>query len=238
MMNGRQERESTTHTGTVRGPLRRDVDEADDGIEAESPAPPRSGAGSSDDPDTLLMLRVRDGDHQAFHEIFLKFRGPLLNFSSRFIASSERCEELVQEAFLQVYRARERYEPQARLATYLYRVMINLCLNERRRFIYHGRMESLEQGRFGEDDRDGMQIADQSLPPVEDYVAGLEIAGNLKKLLKRLPPNQRAALLLSRIEGFSYREVADCLDTSVSAVKSLVFRATQSLREGLKDVLG
>ncbi|MEA2624447.1 MAG: hypothetical protein QOD06_492 [Candidatus Binatota bacterium] len=193
--------------------------------------------GWANDPDTTLMMRVRDGDHQAFHELFLKYRAPLLNFSNRFIGSVERSEELVQEAFLQIYRARERYEPQARLATYLYRVMINLCLNERRRFVYQGRIESLDRSKNPEDDREGRQIADQTIPQVEDYVAGLEVAGKLKKLLKRLPPNQRAALLLSRIEGFSYQEVAGCLDTSVSAVKSLVFRATQTLREGLRENL-
>jgi RNA polymerase sigma-70 factor (ECF subfamily) len=196
-----------------------------------------AGRGWANDPDTTLMMRVRDGDHQAFHDLFLKYRAPLLNFSNRFIGSAERSEELVQEAFLQIYRARERYEPQARLATYLYRVMINLCLNERRRFVYQGRIESLDRSKNPEDDREGRQIADQTIPQVEDYVAGLEVAGKLKKLLKRLPPNQRAALLLSRIEGFSYQEVAGCLDTSVSAVKSLVFRATQTLRDGLRESL-
>jgi RNA polymerase sigma factor (sigma-70 family) len=98
----------------------------------------RSGGGEErtdprDDPDVERMLRVRAGDDDAFQELFLKHGEPLLNLAYRFVGSRARAEEIVQEAFLRIYRASSRYEPRARFRTYASRVVINLSLNELRR---------------------------------------------------------------------------------------------------------
>jgi RNA polymerase sigma-70 factor, ECF subfamily len=189
------------------------------------------------DPDVELMCRVRDGDTAAFRDLFAKYGDPLVNFAYRFVGNRDRAEELAQEAFLQIYRARKRYEARARFTTYLYRVATNLCLNELRRFDYQGKIEPLE-GSPGDDGEEGTrELPDDSLPTVEEHLAGVEAGVRIKKVLDRLPPNQKSALLLSRVEGFSYQEVANCLETSESAVKSLIFRATQTLRESLKDLI-
>ena len=183
------------------------------------------------------MQRVRDGDSAAFRELFAKYGDALVNFAYRFVNSRPRAEELAQDAFLQIYRARARYEPKARFTTYLYRVVTNLCLNELRRFEYQGKTEPLE-GRPLENDEEGSrELPDRSLPEVEDLLAGLETGARINKVLDRLPPNQKSALLLSRVEGLSYQEVAECLEITESAVKSLIFRATQTLREELADLL-
>jgi len=193
--------------------------------------------GWRDDPDVGLMQRVRDGDSAAFRELFAKYGDALVNFAYRFVNSRPRAEELAQDAFLQIYRARARYEPKARFTTYLYRVVTNLCLNELRRFEYQGKTEPLE-GRPLENDEEGSrELPDRSLPEVEDLLAGLETGARINKVLDRLPPNQKSALLLSRVEGLSYQEVAECLEITESAVKSLIFRATQTLREELADLL-
>jgi RNA polymerase sigma-70 factor (ECF subfamily) len=198
----------------------------------ETPEP-----GWRDDPDVDLMQRVRDGDTIAFRELFTKYGEAVVNFAYRFVNSRPRAEELAQDAFLQIYRARGRYEARARFTTYLYRVVTNLCLNELRRFDYQGKTEPLE-GRPLENGEEGSrELADPAIPEVEDLLAGLETGARIKKVLDKLPPNQKSALLLSRVEGLSYQEVAECLETTESAVKSLIFRASQTLREELADLL-
>jgi RNA polymerase sigma-70 factor (ECF subfamily) len=203
--------------------------------EDRSAGQPLEGGWESD-PDVELMLRTQGGDHRAFRELFSKYGDPLLNFAYRFVGNRDRAEELVQDAFLQIYRARERYEPRARFATFLYRVTTNLCLNELRRFEYQGRMEPLE-GTSDDGEEGGRELPDEHLPTADEHLMGRETAGRIQKVLDRLPPNQKSALLLSRVEGLSYQEVADCLETSVSAVKSLIFRATQSLRQELEELI-
>jgi RNA polymerase sigma-70 factor, ECF subfamily len=177
------------------------------------------------DPDIQLMLQTKNGDSTAFGELFTKHSKGLVAFVYGVIHNRWRAEELVQDAFLQIYRARDRYQPRARFSTYLYRVVMNNCLNEIRR---------LQYGKTVPED-ELPPMADDSEPGPEHYVTGCEMASRMQAILKQLPPNQRAALLLSRVEGFDYREVAQCLGVSEYAVKSLVFRATRSLRDGLRN---
>jgi RNA polymerase sigma-70 factor, ECF subfamily len=199
---------------------------------------PREAApGWRSDPDVALMQRVAKGDTAAFRELFSKHNEAVVNFAYRFVQNRHRAEELTQDAFLQIYRARARYEAKARFTTYLYRVITNLCLNELRRFDYQGRMEPLEGKPFEPGEEGTRELPDESLPDAEDRLAGVETGVRIQKVLDRLPENQKAALLLSRVEGLSYLEVAECLGTTESAVKSLIFRATQTLRGELADLL-
>jgi RNA polymerase sigma-70 factor (ECF subfamily) len=206
-------------------------------VKSARPAQEASEPGWRSDPDVDLMQQVRDGDTVAFRELFAKHSEAVVNFVYRFVNSRPRAEELAQDAFLQIYRARARYQAKARFTTYLYRVVTNLCLNELRRFDYQGKTEPLE-GRPLENGEEGTrELADTSLPEVEELLAGIETGAKIKKVLDKLPPNQKSALLLSRVEGLSYQEVAECLETTESSVKSLIFRATQTLREQLADLL-
>ena len=191
------------------------------------------------DPDVVLMERLREGDMEAFQVLFTKYSGALVKFAYRFLGSRDRAEEVSQTAFLQLFRARKRYQPKARFATFLYRITSNLCLNELRRFDYSGKLDSLD---IPDDSESGSvsyaeRLADHDTPGPAQRLVCREIAAEVKKVLKELPPNQRMALLLSRVDGFSYQEVAESLDTSVSAVKSLIFRATATLRRDLGEVV-
>lgn len=188
------------------------------------------------DPDVQLMLRARDGDQGAFRELFVKHSEPMLSFACRYVGNRSRAEELVQEAFLQIYRARKTYEARARFVTYAYRVVLNLCLNELRRFEYQGKTESLDNNPFDDGAR-GREFPDGRTPGCEDSVIGGELADRIRVAIEELPDNQKSSLLLTRVEGLSHREVAEILETSVSAVKSLVFRGMRTLRENLRDVL-
>jgi RNA polymerase sigma-70 factor (ECF subfamily) len=188
----------------------------------------RTGGWESD-PDAALMLRVRDGDTDAFHELFARYSRTMVNFVYHFVGNRHRAEELAQDTFLQIYRARRRYEARARFVTYLYRVATNLCLNEVRRMERERKVEPLDGGKD--------TLRDEDSPTAEERVAGREAADRIRQALEALPANQKAALLLSRVDGLSCKEVADCFETTEGAVKSLVYRATQALRGRLRDLL-
>ncbi len=184
------------------------------------------------DPDVQLMLAVQRGDMAAFQELFEKHVAGVVGFATRFVGTRARAEELAQDVFLQIYRTRARYVPSARFATWLYRIATNACLSEVRRADYRGRVQSIDR-QTPHGDEPAMP-ADVPARSSEDALLSQEALDRMRAALEELPPQQRAALLLARVEGFSYEEVANSLSCSVSAVKSLIHRATVTLRERLQ----
>lgn len=181
------------------------------------------------DESVRLMLAFRNGDDAAFDALFHRWAGPLLRYVERMVRDGGTAEELVQEAFLRVHRARERYEPEARFSTWLYRIATNLALNELRR----PRRQAIHTGSV--DDRgEPVELAADE-PRTDDVVDARRAGSALEQDLAALPERQRAALWLSAVEGFSYAEVASQLETTEKSVKALVHRARSALvaaREG------
>jgi RNA polymerase sigma-70 factor, ECF subfamily len=190
----------------------------------------------TDDPDVQRMLRVRHGDHDAFRELFARHGAGLLNLAFRFLGTRARSEELVQEAFLRVYRARERYEPRARFRTYISRVVVNLCFNELRRAERQVMTESL-QDTAPETTGPPRDYPDPRAPSGEAQVVAGQIHQRVESAIAILPSKQKTALLLTKFDGYSYQQVAEVLDTTSDAVKALVARATRKLREELEDLI-
>lgn len=184
------------------------------------------------------MLRVRAGDDDAFHELFLKHGEALLNLAYRFVGSRARAEEIVQEAFLRIYRASARYEPRARFRTYASRVVINLSLNELRR-VEHQLVVDPEAGSSasGSTNAAPREYADPGAVGGEGEVVARDIHRRVEAAIEKLPRSQKTALLLTRFDGYSYRQVAEVLDTTNDAVKALVARATRTLRAELGDLI-
>jgi RNA polymerase sigma-70 factor (ECF subfamily) len=168
------------------------------------------------------MLAFRAGDAAAFETLFRRWAGPLLRYLERMLRDPGAAEELVQEAFLRVHRARDSYRAEARFSTWLYRIGTNLALNELRKPGRRLPHESVD------DEDEWMLLAAYS--PASDDVAharrGIEA---VDRALGELPEQQRAALWLAAVEGHSYAEVALALETSEEAVKALVHRARRSL---------
>lgn len=198
------------------------------------------GSTSREDPDVERMLRVRDGDDEAFRELFLKHSEALLNLAFRFVGSRARAEEIVQEGFLRIYRASSRYEPRARFRTYASRVIINLCLNELRR-VEQRVMVDPEANGNGNGSESSNNAPREFADPVtlggDGSVAARDIHRRVEKAIARLPRTQKTALLLTRFDGYSYRQVAEVLETTNDAVKALVARATRTLRSELGDLI-
>jgi RNA polymerase sigma-70 factor, ECF subfamily len=186
------------------------------------------------DPDVLTMERLRDGETDAFQVLFSKYHDAIARFADRFLHSSDRADEVAQTVFLRLFHARRRYRPTARFTTFLYRIATNVCLNEIRRFDRSKEFESLDAKTAGGSSFLD-QVVDASSPGPVQWLVCREAATEMIEVLERLPSKQRRALLLKRVEGYSLRDVADSLETSTDAVKSLIFRATATLRRELAE---
>jgi len=179
------------------------------------------------DEDVRRMLAFREGDADAFDALFQRWAGPLLRYLERMLHDAASAEDLVQEVFLRVHRARERYRPEARFSTWIFRIATNLALNELRR-------------PRRRDPHASLDAEDAPQPPApgtatDDFVHAKRMAGEVERALRSLPERQRAALWLGAVEGFSYAEVAESLDVTEKAVKALVHRARSTLAARLKE---
>jgi RNA polymerase sigma-70 factor (ECF subfamily) len=207
----------------------------------ERPAPgareDEAADGAAADPAVRLMLRLQRGDETAFPELFRRLGPRVLQYVRRLIGSEARAEEITQDVFVQMFRFRERYRPESRLSTWVFTIATNLCLNELRRPERQLRVDLWERRGDGSETHEEPQLADPSAVDPERGAAGREMVRALEAAVDALPPKQRAALLLSRIDGMAYRDVADALGTTEGAVKALLFRATHGLRDTLRDFL-
>lgn len=179
------------------------------------------------DPDVRLMLAFRAGDPSAFEGLFQRWASRLLRYLGRMVCDHAIAEELVQEVFLRVHRARDRYRPEARFSTWIYRIATNLALNELRRPHHRDPHYSL-------DEDDGFpQAAEGS--PVDEVVHARRRSEAAVRELEGLPERQRAALWLVAVEGLAYAEVAVALEVSEKAVKALVHRARSTVAAKLRE---
>ena len=173
------------------------------------------------------MLAFRDGDTSAFDALFTRWGPRLARYLERMLRDRSHAEELVQEAFLRVHRARARYQPDARFSTWLYRIATNLALNELRR--------PRQRDPHGSLDAEGTPELAAASPGVDEVVHARREGALVREVLGELPEKQRAALLLATLEGCSYAEIAEALDVSEKAVKALVHRARSGLAKRLAE---
>ncbi len=181
------------------------------------------------DDDARLMTQVRDGDDEAFAELFQRWRRPMVRFAVRFVGHQERGEELAQDVFLKVYRARHRYEPREAFRAYIFRVATNHCLNEVRRAEYRLRPVAVEDLK--------VEPRDRKSAGADELVDAARIQARVREVVASLPAQQRAALLLQKEQGLPLAEIAATLETSVGAVKSLLNRARKTLMAELGPLL-
>jgi RNA polymerase sigma-70 factor (ECF subfamily) len=182
--------------------------------------------------DLELMLRVRAGDAASFEALLLRYRLPLVSFFHRMVRDQGLAEDLAQEAFLRVYGARERYQPEARFTTWLYRIATNLALNAIR-----DRKDAVPEP--SDDDPDGGPAREPFVDPkptAEQQLLQDDRRRLIRQAVQSLPGKQRAAVILHKYQEVDYRQIATILSVSESAVKSLLFRAYGTLRMRLEPL--
>jgi RNA polymerase sigma-70 factor (ECF subfamily) len=179
------------------------------------------------DPDAALMVAFQRGDPSAFRTLFERHARSMVAFCHHFVRDAARAEELAQDVFLKLHHAAPSYRPSARFKTFLYRIASNHCLNELRRGEYGARAAEPHGEAVDLDALPG------SAATPEEEAVGDALGRAVAELLQRLPERQRVAFAMCRFQGLSYEEIAEVLEVSVPAVKSLIHRATEAAAEAL-----
>lgn len=188
------------------------------------------------DPDVQLMLRVGADDHVAFEELVGRYQDRLIGFFYHLLGDRTVSEDLAQDAFLRIYRARERYKATARFSTWLFRIAHNLASNQLRGMAKRKREVSLATRRSGTQEvhLGERVLADRSALMPTRQLASREVQAQVREALDCLGERQKTAVLLHKFEGMSYHDIANVMDMNEVAVKSLLARARGKLRNALE----
>jgi RNA polymerase sigma-70 factor (ECF subfamily) len=184
--------------------------------------------------DAAVMLRVAAGDEAGFNYLVEKYHRPMIHFLYRMVHNQSVAEELTQEVFLRVYRARDSYRAEARFTTWLYRIATNLAVNHARDTRHERTAQTVYLDAPDEETGATPDLADDE-PTVEQHLLREERMKAIRDHVMALPERQRMAVLMHKYQGMDYRQIGEVLKLSESATKSLLFRAYQTLREKLKN---
>lgn len=188
------------------------------------------------DPDVQLMLKVSEDDQSAFEQLVVRYQDRLVGFFFHIVHDRTVAEDLAQEAFLRVFRARDRYEPTARFSTWLFRIAHNLASNQIRGAI---RRREVSLGNSPQDSSNNLDtvLAEQSgLMPARQLDSN-EMQQLVRQAVAQLSERQRTAVVLHRFEDMSYEEIGEVMGLGTVAVKSLLSRARVKLKETLERYL-
>jgi RNA polymerase sigma-70 factor (ECF subfamily) len=184
--------------------------------------------------DAAIMLRVAAGDESGFNYLVEKYHWPMIHFLFRMVRNQAIAEELAQEVFLRVYRARQSYRAEAKFTTWLYRIATNLAVNHARDTRHERAAQTLYLDAPDEKTGTTPDVAGDE-PSVEQRMVRDERMAAIRRHVMALPERQRMAVLMHKYQGMDYRQIGEVLKLSESATKSLLFRAYQTLRDRLKD---
>lgn len=179
-----------------------------------------------------LMALVKTGDHRAFEELVGLHQNSLIGTAMRLLGNLDDAHDLVQQVFVRIWKSAPRYEPTAKFTTWMFTILRNLAFNEYRRRGRHP-VQSLE----ADAEEFGHQIQDPDTASPDEGALQNELERAIDEAILSLPETQRIAVSLRRFEDLPYEEIAEILNMSLSAVKSLLFRARNDLREKLKGYL-
>lgn len=174
------------------------------------------------DTDALLMTQVAQGAEHALRMLVEKWKNPLANYFYRSVRNAHTAEDLTQQTFINLYKARAHYTPSAKFSTYIFHIARRVLIGEFRKSACRPSQPT--------------DPADINAPAEN---SGEREAAELEEIfyttLQTLPENQRTAILLYKQQELSYEEIAEAMEASVSAVKTWIFRARTALREALKN---
>ena len=184
--------------------------------------------------DADIMKRAAAGDESAFNYLAEKYHRPIIHFLYRMVRNQAIAEEMAQEVFLRVYRSRESYRAEAKFTTWLYRIATNLAVNHARDTKHERAVQNVYLDAPDEQTGTRPDVAGDELS-AEQRLLREERMKAIRAQVRALPERQRMAVVLHKYQGIDYREIGQVLKLSEPAVKSLLFRAYQTLRETLKE---
>jgi RNA polymerase sigma-70 factor (ECF subfamily) len=197
-------------------------------------ADPEVPARSEDDAEDVRLMRlVSGGDATAFEQLIERHQALVAGTVARMLGSNSDVEDIAQQVFIRVWKSAGRYVARAKFTTWLLKITRNLVFNEMRRAKRHPHLPVQI-----EPEADQIPLKDEATATPDATLLQAELQAAIEKAITLLPETQRMAIVLRRYEELSYEEIADVLDLSVPAVKSLLFRARTELRGRLKDYLG
>ncbi len=189
------------------------------------------------DPDVQLMLKVTAGDNSAFEQLVVRYQDRLVGFFYHIVHDRTAAEDLAQEAFLRVFRSKERYEPTARFSTWLFRIAHNLASNQKRGAARRREIQ-LASGSGAHDFRPEEQnLAEKSALMPTRQLDSVELRAVVRNAIEELSERQRTAVVLHKFEEMSYEEIGDIMGLGPVAVKSLISRARGKLKEALEKFI-
>ena len=182
-----------------------------------------------------LIEQLQKGDESAFKFIVDNWKDMVYNTALSIVQQSEDAEDVTQEVFVQVYQSIKGFKRESKFSTWLYKITLSKAMDHERRKKRKKRFGFVKT-LFGEGNEAIVNPPDFNHPGVT--LDNKEKAGILFKAMQSLPDNQRIAFVLNKVEGLSYQEISDVMDTTVSAVESLLHRAKTNLRKDLKNFYG
>jgi RNA polymerase sigma-70 factor, ECF subfamily len=193
---------------------------------------------TSEDPDVRLMLRVQQDDAGAFEELMLRYQDRVASLMTHLVGKRDLAEDLTQDIFLRVYRSRKRYVPGSKFSTWLYTIAHNVASNSRRSLSRRREVNLVgqESGEYAGNPLDQAALAASGLMPTRQLDKA-ELAGVVQVAIAALNERQRMAVLLNKFEHLGYEEIAEVMELTPQAVKSLLSRARANLREVLEPYL-
>jgi RNA polymerase sigma-70 factor (ECF subfamily) len=189
------------------------------------------------DPDIRLMLRVRDDEPGAFEQLVETYQHRLVAIMHHLVSNAEEAEDLAQEVFLRVYRSRKKYRPRSKFSTWLFTIANNLALNSLRA---RQRKPSVplnlaDSGPLGPRPAEQL-VQDRNSGPMQ-HVQQQELAAVIRQALEGLNERQRMAVVLNKFEDMGYAEIAEVMGLTPKAIKSLLSRARENLRQALSGYI-
>ena len=180
------------------------------------------------------MERIKTGDEDALRELIETHQHRIIGTIAKMLGDESDAEDIAQQVFLRVWKSAPRWQPTAKVTTWLYKITRNLVFNEVRRRKRHP-VQSLD-ATLKDDDRP-RQIADPGVKAADTALLDDEMQAAIQAAIDELPDVQRMAVILRRYDDVPYEEIGEILDLSVPAVKSVLFRARTDLREKLRKYL-
>ena len=179
-----------------------------------------------------LVDRLKNGDESAFKYVVETWQDMVYNTALGIVQNNEDAEDVAQEAFIQAHESIDQFKGDSKFSTWLYRITVSKALDHLRKKKRKKRFAFL-QSLFGTNEEEVRHTPDFNHPGVS--LENKERAAILFEAIEKLPENQRVAFTLHKLEGLSYQEVAEIMETSLSSIESLMHRAINNLKKTLSE---